>query len=212
MSSVCRGGFFTHQTTEQRDESRRRNRQAVELANLLNADSLVLVCGAPHGLPLPEARRQVLNGIEDLVSEASQLNVRLAIEPLHPMMVEERSVVVTLAEALALAERFDPSEVGVIVDAYHVFWDPLLAESLSQGRGRILGFHVSDWESPPPNFTAGRAVMGEGSIDLRGMHKLVTAAGYEGWIEVEVIRSAHQSVDQLALLKRLRDAFIGSLG
>ena len=31
--------------------------------------------------------------------------MRLAIEPLHPMMISERSAIVTLGEALDLAER-----------------------------------------------------------------------------------------------------------
>ena len=33
--------------------------------------------------------------------------MRLGIEPLHPMMISERSAIVTLGEALDMAERFD---------------------------------------------------------------------------------------------------------
>ena len=61
--------------------------------------------------------------------------MRLGIEPLHPMMVGERSAIVTLGEALALAERFDDPAVGVVVDAYHVFWDPLLDEQVARAHG-----------------------------------------------------------------------------
>ena len=46
-------------------------------------------------------------------------------------MISERSAIVTLGEANDLAERFDAADVGVIVDAYHVFWDPRLEDELA---------------------------------------------------------------------------------
>ena len=129
---------------------------------------LVLVCGpAPDG-DLRAARRDVLEGIERLLPHASAAGVRLGIEPLHPMMIAERSVVVTLAQANDMAERFDPAAVGVVVDAYHVWWDPDLERELDRGRReRILGYHVSDWLSPTPDVLAGRGMMGDGVIELR---------------------------------------------
>ena len=77
-----------------------------------------------------------------------------AIEPLHPMMISERSAIVTLGEALDLAERLGSADdVGVIVDAYHVWWDPRLYEEIARAGRRILGYHVADWLVP----TADRA-------------------------------------------------------
>ncbi len=61
--------------------------------------------------------------------------MRLAIEPLHPMMIGERSAIVTLGEALALARSFASPHVGVAVDAYHVFWDPRLEPLLAAASG-----------------------------------------------------------------------------
>ena len=107
----------------------------MEEAAELGTDVLVLVCGpAPDG-DLEAARRQVLEGIETLLPHAAEHGVRLGIEPLHPMMIAERSVVVTLAQALDLAERFEPERVGVVIDAYHVWWDPR-ARAPGRARGR----------------------------------------------------------------------------
>ena len=39
----------------------------------------------------------MLEGIETLLPDAAEHGVRLGIEPLHPMMIADRSVVVTLA-------------------------------------------------------------------------------------------------------------------
>ena len=168
---------------------------------------LVLVCGpAPDG-DLEGARRQVLAGIEALLPHAAERGVRLGIEPLHPMMIAERSVVVTLAQALDLAERFEPSEVGVVIDAYHVWWDPELERQVERASGRIAGYHVSDWLVPTPDLLAGRGMMGDGVIDLPRLRALVDRAGYDGPIEVEVINPALAALPAGELMALVRERF-----
>jgi sugar phosphate isomerase/epimerase len=190
VSSLCRGGFFPALDAAGRRERDADNRRAIDEAAALATDVLVLVCGpAPDG-DLAAARRMVLEGIERLLPYAAERGVRLGIEPLHPMQIAERSVVVTLAQANDLAERFDPAQVGVVIDAYHVWWDPDLERQVERAAGRILGYHVSDWLSPTHDVLAGRGMMGDGVIDLRGLRGLVEAAGYDGPIEVEVINPA----------------------
>jgi sugar phosphate isomerase/epimerase len=190
-SSLCRGGFFTAAGA---DED---NRRAVEQAASLGAPVLVLVCGPPAGGDLPGARAKIAAGIERLLPHAADHGVRLGIEPLHPMMVGERSAIVTLGEALALARSFGDDHVGVVVDAYHVFWDPRLETELAGASGLIAGYHVSDWLVPTTDLLAGRGLMGDGIIDLPRVRALVEAAGYDGPIEVEVINPALAGQDDL---------------
>jgi sugar phosphate isomerase/epimerase len=201
VSSLCRGGFFTVPGAD--DD----NRLAVEQAASLGAPVLVLVCGPPVGGDLPGARAAIAAGIERLLPFASDHGVRLGIEPLHPMMVGERSAIVTLGEALALARRFGEG-VGVVVDAYHVFWDPRLEAELTGASGLIVGHHVSDWLVPTTDVLAGRGLMGDGIIDLPRLRALIEAAGYDGPIEVEVINPALTSVPAEALLADIRDRFV----
>jgi sugar phosphate isomerase/epimerase len=206
-SSLCRGGFFPAPSASERRERDADNRAAVDEAAAIGTDLLVLVCGpAPDG-DLRAARRQVLEGIETLAPYAAEHGVRLGIEALHPMMIGERSVVVTLAQALDIAERFDPSQVGVVVDAYHVWWDPELERQLERAAGRIFAYHVSDWLVPTPDLLAGRGMMGDGVIDLPRLRGLVDAAGYDGPIEVEVINSALSELPAAELMARVRRSF-----
>src|SRR5256885_1735186 len=79
----------------------------------------------------------------------------------------DRSVIVPLRQALDLAERFPADRCGVIVDAYHVWWDPEVEEQVARAGERILGYHVSDWLVPTPDLLLGRGLMGDGVIDLR---------------------------------------------
>jgi sugar phosphate isomerase/epimerase len=194
VSSLCRGGFFTAPGAD--DD----NRRAVDEAAALGAPVLVLVCGPPVDGDLRAARATIAAGIERLLPYATSCGVRLGIEPLHPMMVGERSAIVTLGEALALARSFDDPGVGVIVDAYHVFWDPRLDDELAGAAGLIAGYHVSDWLVPTPDLLAGRGLMGDGIIDLARLGGLVAAAGYDGPVEVEVINPALAAIAPDVLL------------
>jgi sugar phosphate isomerase/epimerase len=190
VSSLCRAGFFAVDGPAALKARRDDNRRAVDEAAALGTDVLVLVCGPPIDGDLEGARRLVAEGIADLVPYAAAAGVRLGIEPLHPMFAADRSVVVTLAQALTLAEAFPPSQVGVVVDAYHVWWDPDLRAQLKRAARRILGYHVSDWLVPPPDMLMGRGMMGDGVIDLRALRGAVEAAGYTGPIEVEIFNQS----------------------
>jgi sugar phosphate isomerase/epimerase len=102
------------------------------------------------------------------------------------MFAADRSVVVTLAQANELAARFPPEVVGVVIDAYHVWWDPALDREIARAAGRILGFHLSDWILPLSDILNGRGLMGDGYIELADISAMVEQAGYEGPIEVEI--------------------------
>jgi sugar phosphate isomerase/epimerase len=197
VSSLCRGGFFA--TAPPGD-----NERAVEEAAELGTDVLVLVCGPLLDRDLRTARATIARGIEALAPHAEAYGVRLGIEPLHPMLLSERSAIVTLGEALDLAERLD---VGVIVDAYHVFWDPDVEEQIGRAGGRILGFHVSDWVTPAGDVVASRALMGDGLIDLARLQRAVEAAGYDGPIEVEVISEALRALPGEEVVRAVVERF-----
>ncbi len=121
VSSLCRGGMFPAATAAERRARLDDNRRAVEEAATLGTDVLVLVCGASSDRDLASARAMVEDGIQQLTPYAFERGVKLAIEPMHPMFAAERSVIVTLAQALDIAEGFEPRQVGVVIDVYHVW-------------------------------------------------------------------------------------------
>ena len=189
VTSLCRGGFFTS------PGAAADNRRAVDEAVALGTDVLILVVGglAAGSRDLPAARAAVATGIGALAPYAARHGVRLAIEPLHPMFCADRAVVSTLGQALDLAERVAAEtgcgNVGVCVDAYHVWWDPELASQLTRAgaAGRILAWQVSDFLLPiPADALLGRGHLGDGVIDLAALDRAVAAAGYRGYTEVEI--------------------------
>ena len=124
VSSLCRGGMFPAATASERRERIDDNRRAIDEAAELGTDVLVLVCGPAPDRDIDAARAMVADAIAELVPYAGERGVRLGIEPLHPMFAAERSVIVTLGQANDFASRFRPEQVGVVVDVYHVWWDP----------------------------------------------------------------------------------------
>ena len=186
VSSLCRGGMFPATTAAERQARIDDNKRAIEEAAELGTDVLVLVCGPAPDKDIAAARSMVEEGIAAIAPYAQQCGVKLGIEPLHPMYAAERSVINMLAQANAIAERHAPEQVGVVVDVFHVWWDPDLDAQIARASGRILGYHVSDWIVPTPDLLMGRGMMGDGVIDLRRIRAAVEDAGYRGPIEVEI--------------------------
>jgi sugar phosphate isomerase/epimerase len=191
VSCYCRAGLFPAA-----DEAGRRavlddNRRAVDEAAAVGAGSLVLIAG---GLPkgskdLAGAHAQVRDGIAALLPYARENGVPLAIEPLHPMYAADRACVNTMAHANDLCEELGDSsgkDLGLAVDAYHVWWDPDLAAQIARAGRRILTYHVCDWLVPTRDLLLDRGMPGDGVIDLRAIRAMVEAAGYDGPIDVEI--------------------------
>ncbi|KOU40596.1 sugar phosphate isomerase [Streptomyces sp. WM6378] len=205
VTSLCRGGFLTAVDPAGRSAALDDNRAAIDEAAALGTDTLVLVSG---GLPagskdLAGARERVADALSRLAPHAASQGVRLAIEPLHPMFASDRCVVSTLDQALALAERFPASQVGVVVDTYHVWWDDTAPAAVARAgaAGRIHAFQLADWVTPlPAGVLNGRGQLGDGSIDFAWWRSLVDAAGYSGPIEVELFNEELWAGDGVAVL------------
>lgn len=186
VSSLCRGGMFTAATERERRSAMADTRLAVEQAATLGADCLVLVCGPVVGKDVAGSFSMVRDGIGAVLDDSRAAGVRLGIEPLHPMMAADRSVVTTAADAWDLKSELDPGhDVGIVIDAYHVWWDRTLPDAMSRIGDHVCGLHVSDWVTPLTGcVTTGRGMMGDGSIDLPA---LVRSVPWNGDIEVEVL-------------------------
>jgi sugar phosphate isomerase/epimerase len=195
VTGLCRGGMFPAADRKGRQAALDDNLRAVEDAAALGARCLVLVAG---GLPagskdLAGARGMVRDGIGELLDRARAAGVPLAIEPLHPMYCADRACVNTLAQALDLCDELDRNgggALGVVVDVYHVWWDPLLKAQIERaGDKRLLAFHICDWLVPTADLLTDRGMMGDGVIDLPLVRSWMEEAGYRGFHEVEILSS-----------------------
>jgi sugar phosphate isomerase/epimerase len=210
VSSVCRAGFFTGETATARRKAQQENFESIELTAAIGADVLYLVCGGvpPESRDLAGARAAVLDGIAELAPRAHAAGVRLAVEPLHPLFCGERSVVVTLRQALDIAAEFPAEDVGVAVDSFNVWWDPGILETIGAAGERVISYQVCDWLVPLPHPVYGRGVPGDGVIDFPPITAAVSAAGYDGPIEVEIFNEQVWATDPVQVLELVKQRFV----
>lgn len=143
----------------------------------------------------------------DLVPIAHNHGVRLALEPMHPLFTADRGVLTTIGQSLDIAEQFEPEEVGVVIDTYHIWWDPDAHESIERAghQGRISTYQICDWILPlTANTLNSRGLPGDGYIDFPTITRWVSEAGYTGPVEVEIfnenlwIQPVRQIVDAIS--------------
>jgi sugar phosphate isomerase/epimerase len=211
VSSLCRGGFFTTPDPAEAKLAEARNREAIEEAAALNTATLVLVAG---GLPqgdrdLKAARDRAAAAIERLVPHARQADVNLGIEPMNPIYAADRGVISTLAQALDIAERFDPADVGVVVDTFHLWWEPGIEHQLLRAGDRIVSYQICDWITPLPADTLlARGMMGDGHVDFATFTRSVAQAGYRGDVEVEIFNADLWAAPPAAVLDQMVERYL----
>lgn len=208
VSTLCRGGFLTG--VENSGAILDDNRRAIDEAAALGTHELVMVVGGLVGRDLVGARARVAERLADLVPYAVDRDVRLALEPLHPVFCAERAVISTLGQALDLATPFPAHAVGVVVDTFHVWWDPGLAESVARAGAadRISSYQICDWLVPmAADPLVSRGMMGDGVIDFPGISALVDQAGYRGDIEVEIFNETVWATSGVAVLETMKERY-----
>lgn len=208
VSTLCRGGFLTG--LDDPGAILDDNRRAIDEAAALGTSELVMVVGGLAGRDLVGARARVAERLADLVPYAVERDVRLALEPLHPVFCADRAVISTLGQALELATPFPAHAVGVVIDTFHVWWDPGLAESVARAgaAGRISSYQICDWLVPmAADPLVSRGMMGDGVIDFTAISALVDQAGYRGDIEVEIFNEAVWAADGVAVLETMKQRF-----
>ncbi len=190
VTGYCRSTYIPANSRAEFEANIADNKLALNDAAELGAKSFVLVVGTLRDLV--SARAQVRDGVAMLLDHARPLNVRLALEPLHPVYAADRSCITLAEEALDICDAIeglvaDP-QLGILVDVYHLWWSATLKRDVERAgtAKRIFGFHVSDWLNPTVDILNDRGMMGDGVIDLKSIRQMVETAGYQGLVETEI--------------------------
>ena len=208
--SMCRGGFFASTDSSIRVKSIDENLRYIDQAAQLGAPLVVLVCGADPGQSLEQSRYQIEMGIEQILSRAVENRVKLAIEPLHPMYADIRSAINTLKQANDVCMKFDSSFLGVVVDVYHLWWDPDLETQIKRSgqMDKLFAFHLSDWKTPTRDILNDRGLMGEGCIPINKIRSWMESSGFTGYHEVEIFSERYWKIDQFNFLENIKKAYL----
>ena len=188
--SMCRLVLLDEDAYPDPDGRLSSHRQFLEIAAELGVESVVVITG---GLPsgsrdLKGQRLRVQEELSLLIPLAKAAGVRLALEPLHPMVCGHRSVISTLSEANEILDSLDANEtLGIAVDSYALWWDSSLEEQIEHSGQRLFNFHVSDWLPETRDVRLDRGMPGDGIIDNRMIRSWMEKAGFQGSVEVEIL-------------------------
>ena len=192
VSSLCRAGFFSSTDRTEWSKAIRDTERAIEETARVGAHCLPLVPGGMDegSNDLRGARSAFAEGLDRVAPVARDHGVHLAVEPLSPMFCADRGVVSTIDQALSLVADYPAADIGVILDTYHIWWDPKVEESIAIAGERISGYQACDWVLPiREEFHASRGMMGDGYADHAMLTSAVESAGYRGDYEVEVFNT-----------------------
>jgi sugar phosphate isomerase/epimerase len=211
VSSMCRVDFVADQSGVALTRALDRVKDALELSHAVGAPMLTFIAGGlpAHDRSISRAEGRVRDALEQLEPYAQQAGVRLALEPLHPLFVGNRSIVTTVAQALRIVADLPVESCGILVDAYATFWDSAFEPSVAEAAPRIAGYQVSDFALPlpAPEPMNGRLFPGDGEIDLVALTQAVRRAGFTGPTEVEIFNDDIWRLPLDVIVKRTVDSF-----
>jgi sugar phosphate isomerase/epimerase len=203
--SLVRGGFFTGKTATDRESSITENLNTLREAEALGLPMIVLVCGATPGQSPEENLDQIEEGIRAIIPAAEAANVKLAIEPLHPMYAGDRSAVASLRDANLLAQRINHPLVGIAVDTFHVWWETNLEAEIQTCalNGHLFAFHICEFKPDFDHPLLDRGLPGEGVNATPRILAMIRKTGFTGLTEVEIFSRKYWAMNQHDFLQKI---------
>ncbi len=151
--------------------------------------TLVSISGAVPNGDYALGYKTAAHEYREAAKAAADQGVRLALEPLNPILMNIDTFICSLAHAGRIVESVDHPNFGLFVDVWHI-WEDVNAPSQIQKYGeRIFGVHVNDWHDP--RAFGDRALPGHGVIPLVDLLKAIRATGYNGAYTLEIFSEPH---------------------
>jgi len=110
--------------------------------------------------------------------------MRIAYEPLNPVLFNTDTALWGLDQALELVDRIGHEALGLCVDTWNIFQTPALHEVIRACGDRIFVVQVSDWHRPRSG--ADRISLGDGEIDNAAIVRTIRQTGYAGPYVLEI--------------------------
>lgn len=146
--------------------------------------TLVSISGAAPGGDYEHAYRAAVKEYGEVVRFAADHGVRVALEPLNPILMNVDTFLCTLAQAGRVIEAVDHPSFGLFVDVWHI-WEDCAAPALIADYGaKIFGVHVNDWRTP--RAFGDRYLPGDGEIPLVPLLRAIRATPYAGPYTLEI--------------------------
>ncbi len=147
----------------------------------------VAVTGAAPGGDVQHVYDTAIKAFGELAKVADAHGMRLAFEPLNPMLMNSDTAIWSLAHALQLVEAVDHPSFGLCVDVWNIWQSPNLLDAIARSSDRIFLVQVSDYRRPRSHND--RVSIGDGEIPLGAIISAIRQTRYEGPYVLEIFSS-----------------------
>ena len=206
VSHLSWAGGFTGSDGRSFRESLEDAVEAVRTAAELNCRTLVVYSGPRAGHTHNHARRLLQTALIELAPLAVELDITLAVEPMHPGCAAEWTFLTSLDETLGLLEKVAAAPVKMVLDTYHLGQDKGLLDRIAGIVPRIAMVQLGDARQPPDG-EQNRCRLGDGVVPLVEIIAGLKAGGYDGYYDVELLGEEVEPADYRSLLEHAKEAF-----
>jgi sugar phosphate isomerase/epimerase len=162
-----------------------RLKRSIELFGQYFPDAtLVTISGVAPEADFELAYRTAEREYAEVARIAEDHGVRVALEPLHPVLMNVGSFICTIRQAGRIVEAVNHPAFGIFLDVWHFWDDPHAIQQIQRYGPKIFGVHISDWKTP--RAFADRHIPGTGEIPLVPLLRAIKATGYNGAYTLEV--------------------------
>jgi len=207
-SHLLWAGGFTGSDGRSFRESVDDAKEALKTASALGAPPLVIYSGPRAGHTNNHARRLLKEAVAELTPLAIELNVKLALEPMHPNCADGWTFLTSLDDTLELLEELDCPQAKMVFDTYHLCQNGLCINRIEEIVPQIAIVQLGDAKRPPCG-EQNRCQLGEGTIPLKEIVNALCDAGYDGFYDIELLGEDVETSDYQSLLKHAKETFIG---
>jgi sugar phosphate isomerase/epimerase len=151
--------------------------------------TLVTISGAAPQGDYALAYRTAAHEYKEVARVAADRGMRLALEPLNPVLMNVDTFLCSLAQAGRVIESVGHPQFGLFVDVWHIWEDESAPAQIAKYGDRIFGVHVNDWHDP--RAFGDRCLPGAGKIPLIDLLRAIRKTGYTGAYTLEVFSETH---------------------
>ncbi len=181
-------------------------REAIVLAARMKCPTIVVYSGGRAGHTLNHARRLFLNALADLLPQAEQRGVKLAVEMVHPNYTAEWSILTQVDDLLQLHAKLDSPALGFVLDTYHVGLQPEVLSRLAELAPHLSLVHLGDGREAPEHEQT-RTRLGDGIVPLAEIFQELRQLGYDGDYDVELLGPEIEKNNYQELIQHCKAVF-----
>lgn len=199
VSSLMWAGGFTGSDGRSMESSVEDGIEALRLAAALRSECLVVYTGGRGGHTHRHASRIVVNALTELAAVAEELDVHLAVEPMHPGCGLDWTFLSTIGTTLDLLAEVPT--LKMVFDAYHWALLPNILEELPGLVPHLALVQLADGCGKPCG-EQDRRPIGDGMLPLKPIVQTLLDHGYDGFFEIELMGPEIEVADYHRLIER----------